>query len=324
MSMNHNWNRRDFLQAVSCGAAVLAGAPSPRAAELPERDADNVLKEAMHRAGNCCLAWLDPQHDFLPTGGYEVAHDTGRWWDAMLRLEAATGFVIPAKLEAAMLSNIRRLMGNPDGLLMNDPSLESLKDTAFINPHNFREGMLALTALLRFRKSAWACETGQRFLATMDRCFQSDGRFDYTRLDCWGQVPFSKDPAILPPSPDAPWFDATKSSGRALEAIVWFHEATGDPLALRVARRIARHHLANSVNPDGSVRVEIIDPNNPGHNHSYLGTLRGLLLFGLLVRQQEYVDVVNATYRHSLWKHNRIYCLRRWLCHPRGYQLRRI
>lgn len=303
MTVNRTVTRRRFLQTASSGVAVLAGASSIRAAELPDPENHCDLKQAMHRAGTCCLAWLDPDHDFLPTGGYEVAHDTGRWWDAMLRLEAATGFVIPAKLEAAMLGNIRRLMGNPDGLLMNDPSVDFLKTKAIINPHNFREGLLALAALVRFRKSEWAIQAGHRLLATMDRCFQPDGRFDYTRLDCWGRIPLSTDPCHLQP-PGAPWFDATANSGRALEAILCFHEATGDDLALELARRIAAHHLANSVNADGSARKEILDPNNVGHNHSYLGTLRGLFQFGVLEGKKEYVDAVHATYRHSLWKHN--------------------
>jgi len=85
---------------------------------------------------------------------------------------------------------------------------------------------------------------------------------------------------------------------------VLFYEATGDPLAHRVANRIAQHHLTHTVNRDGSIRAEIVNPENVGHNHSYLGTLRGLLLFGLLTGQREYVDVVAATYRHSLWQHN--------------------
>jgi len=100
--MKHHLNRRRFLQTVSCGAAALAGAPLAGAAEPISGDAVDVLREAMHRAGACCLAWFDPRHDYLPTGGYEVAHDTGRWWDAMLRLEAATGFDVPAKLEEAL------------------------------------------------------------------------------------------------------------------------------------------------------------------------------------------------------------------------------
>ena len=84
MTVNRTVTRRRFLQAVSRGAAVLAGTSLIRAAELPDPEDDCVLKQAMHRAGNCCLAWLDPEHDYMPTGGYEVAHDTGRWWDAML------------------------------------------------------------------------------------------------------------------------------------------------------------------------------------------------------------------------------------------------
>ena len=45
----------------------------------------------------------------MPTGGYEVAHDTGRWWDAMLRLEEAIGFIIPDELEEALLRNLKTL-----------------------------------------------------------------------------------------------------------------------------------------------------------------------------------------------------------------------
>lgn len=261
------------------------------------------LKESMQLAGKCHIAWLDPDRDWMPTGGYEVAHDTGRWWDAMLRLEDATGFAIPPEVEAAMLRNLQRLTGNPDGLLMNDPSVDWLKEKARINPHNFREGLLAVTALVRFCDSAWARETGHRLIQTMDRCFQTDGRFDFTRLVCWGTVPHTEDPSHDQKS-GQPWFDGTASSGRALEALVWFYEATGDALALDVAERVARHHLASTVNPDGSARAEILDPNNVGHNHSYLGTLRGLLLFGLLTNRNEYLDAVLATYRNSIWSHN--------------------
>lgn len=49
------------------------------------------IRKAMDRAAKCCLAWLNAEQEILSTGGYEVTHDTGRWWDAMLRFEAATG-----------------------------------------------------------------------------------------------------------------------------------------------------------------------------------------------------------------------------------------
>ncbi|MBU0610968.1 MAG: hypothetical protein KKI08_24015, partial [Armatimonadetes bacterium] len=64
----------------------------------------------------------------------------------------------------------------------------------------------------------------------------------------------------------------------------------------------AEHHLRNTVHADGSPREEILDPSNVGHNHSYLGTLRGLLLFGLLTGQRVYVEAVSNTYRNALWQ----------------------
>jgi len=104
------------------------------------------------------------------------------------------------------------------------------------------------------------------------------------------------------PAPAKPgvWRDTTGSSGRALEALVWFYEETGCDEVLDVASRIAACHLANSTNPDGSMRREIVDPAHGGHNHSYHGTLRGLLLFGLLTGQRQYVDTVEATYRKAV------------------------
>ncbi len=261
-----------------------------------------TLKQSMELGGNCCLAWLDPEKGFMPTGGYEVAHDTGRWWDAMLRLEDAIGFEIPEDLEQAMLKNIKILTDNPDGLLMNNPDVEWLRDSFRINPHNFREAMIAFNALVRYRNDNWARQAGHRLLQTMDKCFRPDGRFDYTLLKSHGKIVQSTDPCHN--QPEDKWFDGTANSGRSLEGIIWFYEATGDELAINVAERIAKHHLKNTVNPDGSAREELISPDNVGHNHSYLGTLRGLILFGLLTHQWEYIDVVARTYQKSLWKYN--------------------
>jgi hypothetical protein len=220
----------------------------------------------------------------------------------MLRLEDATGFEIPEHLEEAMLHNLKTLTHNPDGLLMNNPDVPWLKDEARINPHNFREAMIAFNALVRYRNSDWAKKAGHQLLETMSKCFGLDGRFDYSRLGSYGKVPLSTDPCH--DQPDARWFDATANSGRSLEGVIWFYEATGDDLAIDVAARIALHHLKNTVNYDGSIRREIIYPDNVGHNHSYLGTLRGLLLFGLLTGQSEYVDAIASTYKNALWKHN--------------------
>ena len=257
------------------------------------------LKSRIELAGQALLGMLDPEKEFMPTGGYEVAHDTGRWWDAVLRVEDAVGFSIPAELEAASLLNLRLLTQNPDCMLMNNPDVPWLAENVRINPHNLRETLLAFGGLVRFRRNSWAREAGMTFIRTLNRCFQPDGRLDFTHLSSWGKVPYSVDPSHTEPVRDG-WFDATATSGRALEALVWFYEATREEEALELAQRIAEHHFAHTVRPDGAVRSEILDPENVGHDHSYHGTLRGLLLYGLLTGQREYVDTVEATYRNGV------------------------
>ena len=208
----------------------------------------------------------------------------------MLRLEHATGFVIPADLEGVQLDNLQKFTDNPDGLLLIPPDLEGI-DPRF-ELHSLREGLLAFNALVRYRNNSWAKKAGHRMLETVHRCLKPDGTWDRDKFK-YHQY------ACLGVSDDEGEFagDYTGSTGRFIEALVWFYEATGDSLAIDLADRLGRYHLEHTTNPDGTMRKEIIDKGNTGHTHSYLGTLRGLLLLGLLTQQREYVDTVAATYR---------------------------
>ena len=130
------------------------------------------LVPVMELGGSSLLKWLDPDHDWLPTGGWLESHDTGRWWDAVLRLEHATGFVIPPKLEAAMLRNLEMITDNPDSLPFIPPGL-SYRAPRF-ELHSLREGLLAFSALVRYRGSVWAARRGRRMLETIRSCLRSD------------------------------------------------------------------------------------------------------------------------------------------------------
>ena len=273
------------------------------------------LRTRLEMAGNSLLTLLDPEKDLMPTGGYEVAHDLGRWWDAVLRLEETIDFVIPAELEAASLRNLQRLTDNPDRLLMNRVDVPWLREKAMINPHNFRETLLAFGGLVRCRHSLWAREAGFQLVRAMDRSLGVDGSFDFTELGSWEQVPHTQDPSHSEAKSEG-WFDGTGTSGRALEALVWLFESTGESSVLDLARRVAEHPLEHSTSSDGKMREEIVNPDNAGHNHSYHGTLRGLLLFGLLAGQKDYVDVVEATYRKAV--RNRIAMESGWAPHDLG------
>jgi len=260
------------------------------------------LKSALERACHPMLAWLDPAYDHHPTLGYEVAHDVGRWWDAALRLEQAIGWAIPSDIEAAMLRNFQRLTDNTDALLVNESRFPNGKRV--INPHNLRETMLAYHALVQFRSDDWARDAGRCFLKAVDRCVSDDGHFRAESLGIWGSAPLSEDRFIAEREDEFGWYDATTTTGRCLEPVVLFHKETGDELALRLAERLAENHLRLMFDDDRRPCGKFFEPQHVGHNHSYLGTVRGLLLFGLHTGQRRYVEAVNRLYRESIWQHN--------------------
>jgi len=313
--MEHSTRRAWLLRAGNAAAMAALGGPwTADGSENPQSPGKTApsnsqgavptpspLVTAMQRAAQCCLAWLDSRHHWRPTGGYEIAHDTGRWWDAMLRLQAATGFAIPAEQDTAMHENVRALGDNVAGLLTNDGRTALPGGTAQVNPHNFRESMLAYSALVRQRRDALAMQLGRRLVETTRRMLEPDGQMAYARLAGLMKLPLSTDPSMVQCSPPGEWFDATGTTGRALEGFVCFHEASGDATAGDLAETLARVHLRHVVRPDGRIPPALLDRKNIGHNHSYLGTLRGLLRYGLSTGRREFVGAVAKTYRHGLF-----------------------
>lgn len=243
----------------------------------------------MDLAGKNLLASLSPDHAGLPywcvdinargLAGFRMwwpGHNLGRWWDAMLRLEAATGFRIPARAEADMRRNLLRFFDNPDHLCL-EPVTAANRHGYAIDLHSLREGMLALHALVRWRDDAWALETGRRMVASVDRLTRDPARWDLRRFGLarsaklslgWGE-------------------DPTASHGRMIEALIWFAEAAGSAEAIALAERLVAWHLANTFLPDGRINPKATSAH---HSHSVLGTLRGIALLGLRAGMQELVD----------------------------------
>jgi hypothetical protein len=249
------------------------------------------IRESVNLAGEHLLKALSPQNGYLPYWCIDMkpaayrflwpAHNIGRWWDAMLRLKDATGFVIPSKLEDAMLKNVYTFFNNPDHLCIEPISDYMGFDK--IELHSLREGLLALYALVRYRNNKWAADMGHQMLETVNMIYRDDGSWDLEKLNWSRKIKDKMDRH----------FDPTGSHGRMIEAIIRFYQATGDELALRTAERFARYHMENSTSSDGKINYT----SKPDHTHSYFGTLRGLLLFGELTRQRKYIDRVEVTYR---------------------------
>ncbi|MFV1968025.1 MAG: beta-L-arabinofuranosidase domain-containing protein, partial [Pirellulaceae bacterium] len=146
--------------------------------------------------------------------------------------------------------------------------------------HSFRETMLAYAALVRYRQSERAAESGRRAVRRMARVCADPRKADFH-------------PTLQPYNTSHPVY----FHGRAIEGLLRFYQATGDEAALELAGRLAAYHLENMTREDGSLGE---DPGN--HTHSYLNTLRGLLLYGQLTRQRRYIDTVYTTYKNAVAK----------------------
>ena len=263
-----------------------------------------MLRKAMDLAGEQLRKMICSEHNYVPF--YEVQideqmrawawlwgliHDIGRWWDAMCRLEDATAFSIPAEIESAMLENIEISFDNPDHLFlfpMDDSKFPRWCHRTYLEYHSMREGLLALTALVNSRDSRWAAETGRKMIETVLRISDTgQGPWKVDLLDRWRRID---------PRPGRPISRTVLDSGRFMEALMFFHQATGDEAAVELADRFARIHLELNTWDGGEFHNDWAT----NHSHSYLGTLRGLLLFGEVTKQREYIDRVAETYRNSV------------------------
>ena len=260
----------------------------------PDRSTLDMVKH-LDLGGMNLLGCLNPEESHLPYFHMAVdrdfkaeyqfrrdntGHNVGRWWNAMLRLQALTGFNIPAPAEAAMLKNTWRMTDNPTGILLDAPD-PAQPHTWYL--HSYRETMLALGLLVSHRDNPRAREQGLRAIARMRKASQN-----LRHPQPW-DFSSAGGPAASLEQP-APY-----THGRAIEGLLCFHEATGAPEALEEAERLAEFHFRHTVNPDGS-----LGRGCGRHMHSYLNTLCGLLLLAGRNRQQRRLEILHATYRNAV------------------------
>ena len=262
----------------------------------------NSLNEAMALAGQNMLLCLNKDCHYLPYWLLEVSedyrahfhfyrsvHNIGRWWDCLLRLEQATGFMIPAELEAKMLDNFQMYMNNEDHLATEPEEIVTDRDIRF-DVHSIRETLMALCALIEHRNSIWAKETAYEVVRAADRLVCEDGSLDFGCLHYYKDQILSEDYLN--------WETPIHSHGRIIEPLVYYYKLTGDELAYQLAERLAHWHFENSTTSTGT----LAGLKKINHAHSYLGTLRGLLLFGKLSGQHKYVERVRRCYDQAVMR----------------------
>ncbi|MFH0964364.1 MAG: hypothetical protein V2A58_10175 [Planctomycetota bacterium] len=272
-----------------------------------------TLKESMHLAGQNLIASLSVENGYSPIWNTTISRDMkavskfywpscniASWWDAMLRLEAAIGFVIPAKVEAGMMRLLGCCFDNPlnIGAVINAvaPPGQPDPESVLIDRITMREFLLTLACLVRYRKSWWAVNTGKKMIRALDRFIQDDGLFDWKSM---AEV-IRKAGKPVPESEMRNKEEGARtvlSHGRSIEPLVEFYLETGDEAALQLADRLARYHFDVSTREDGSAPDV---PNHGLHTHSWMCLLRGFLVFGEVTRQWRYIDRAVKSFQNGV------------------------
>lgn len=267
---------------------------------------NTAIKPAMELAGQNLINMLHPDYDYLPSfliavdrdykadrQFFFMTHNIGRWVDAMYRLEAATSFAAPEKIQEAMFCHIKAFCDNPDDLFLRPLDKLPYGEGDLFCFHSLREHLAAFCMLGKVKKNQWALDSAHRMLVKLeslllprDKWVAEQRVWDIEKTKRYMHLGLKK----IHPG----WnLNLQGSEGRLIEPLIWYYELTGDVLALNLADRFARFHLDYSTSPDGAFYGGSL----AGHNHSYMGTIRGLLAYGRFSGQHEYVDAVAKTYQ---------------------------
>jgi len=205
-------------------------------------------------------------------GSFDSPHVVGRYLDALHM--CAPSIEIPDRSEAvdALSQQIYdSLTRHVSGLPWNAPTPWQPAGAVM---HNCREALLGLIALMMWQDDSRARPAGQGLIRSIANSITPDARFPGDTLNESGWV--MRDEILS--SPPA-------TTGRLIRPLLHWYRLTNDTDALDLARRLAADNYANAFTADGQITQEA-----GSHVHSIAGTLTGLIDYGLLVGEQDYVD----------------------------------
>jgi hypothetical protein len=281
-----------ILRRLGVADSISRRTPVPKLGEALELAGRNLLG-VLDPAAGCLPTWrVDPYVEGGPASDVRYpSHNIGRWWIAMLELEATIGFNIPRDIERIMLDHLSSLLANPRGLPCHLPGYVDSSDSPTeddgtpVDSHSLRETLLALVDLIRYRQSDWATDRAARMVASLENMFATslalDDSAERDMAEWSGQARSPRD-QLHRPGPETVY-----THGRLIEPLVAYHQVTGDERGLRLAGALVDFHLNLTTRPDG--RLPSVDRLYV-HTHSYLNTLRGLLAFGELTGDRVCID----------------------------------
>ena len=211
-------------------------------------------------------------------------HVPGRHLNALLAAEAATGVEIdPAAVERHRRAAFFSFSG-PLRLPLN----RQVMDGPLVNfsPHNLREGLHALYALVKYRQDAQAQELAEAYLAEVVNLWNPAEGWAIERLRAHGLTY----QAVQGP---------LNGETRMLGPLVKYYRATGSAAALKLALVLGQDCLDKFFQLDGNYELArfITD-----HTHSITGSLSSLAQLGVLLGDASVLQRVKAFYDRGLWE----------------------
>ena len=208
----------------------------------------------------------------------------GRHLNALLNAEDAVG----AALDEAAVENHRRATflsyGGQVPLPLN--RLEPNAQPTGFCPHNLREGLHALYALVAFRDDAKAREMAERCIESVRTLWRPDAGWDVARLESLG---LSYQPCQ----------GFIHGEGRMLGPLVKYFRATGYGPALELALVMKEKAVAQGFPEDGTFNP---DRMGTSHVHSITCVTSSLAQLADLLGDAALLAQVKAMYDNGLWE----------------------
>lgn len=169
--------------------------------------------------------------------GLDIAHAPGRCLDALLYGESVIGDAVDEDVLATFKKWLLVSMDAADGLIG-----ENIDGRRVVEFHHFREGLLALNALVRYRRDSQALEMGTAFVQLLDDLMGADGRWDFEKISARGVYADSDFPAL--------------HEGRLVYALLQWYQTTGQAVALKTAGRIVPYTLRTVFDEQGNLTAQ--------------------------------------------------------------------
>lgn len=204
---------------------------------------------------NCRADGTGEMHHSLEIG---IPHVVGRALLGIVAGERATGIPLDAEGFAILERYCRQSFDNPYAL---NAYLDPKRDNApFVEFHNMREGLFGLWALIVATDSGWAKETASKMVHMLDSITDVKGEWSDALI-------------VNTALRDRYSGKSVPNAARLVDALLAYHRATGDAVAMKLADAYARAGLRHMFEEDGQFAPM---DRSSGHVHSITSSLSGI------------------------------------------------